>query len=269
MKQPFFIVGLMRSGSTYLYRLLADHPQIGLTNESRVADFIAFCCRYSGVKFREVKELDFITPTSVRGFVQEEDIELFSPIFVRHAIAALEEYYLQLFAHKQFTHWGEKLPTTGAALAMQKAYPHARYIILVRDPRDAWCSVLHYRATKRVRPEIAQQTAGDWGKSWNNVYDGYLTYLNHFLEVHYEDLVRNPLATLTEILDFLGLAGAQELVDRLDHEESFRRHGSAPSAIASIGRWEKELTPETVGEIEHSAAKMMLRFGYRPSANPS
>ena len=49
VKQPFFIVGLMRSGTTYLYRLLADHPKIALTNEARVADFLTFCCRLAGI----------------------------------------------------------------------------------------------------------------------------------------------------------------------------------------------------------------------------
>jgi len=34
MKQPFFIAGMMRSGTTYLYRLLADHPAIALTRNS-------------------------------------------------------------------------------------------------------------------------------------------------------------------------------------------------------------------------------------------
>ncbi len=43
MRQPFFIVGTGRSGSTLLQRLLAAHPRIALTNEGHVADFLYYC----------------------------------------------------------------------------------------------------------------------------------------------------------------------------------------------------------------------------------
>lgn len=202
------------------------------------------------------------------GFVQKEHIDLFSPIFVRHAISALEEFYERTFSHKQFTHWGEKLPSTGAALALQAGYPNARFIVLIRDPRDAWCSVLHFRDHKHVRPELANQTAGEFGKSWNSIYNGYLKYLNHHLEVHYEDLVRNPTETLGRVLSFLDLSGAEDLVRALDHEGSFSRHGSSRSPTASIGRWREELDPKAVREIEDNAAEMMLQFDYELSSGP-
>ena len=38
MKQPFFILGSGRSGSTFLYHLLSAHPQVALTNEANLAD---------------------------------------------------------------------------------------------------------------------------------------------------------------------------------------------------------------------------------------
>lgn len=266
MKQPFFIVGLMRSGTTYLYRLMENHPRIGLTNEARVADFLAFCCKFANVPFLDQQELDFITPTSVRGIIQHRHCKLFSSIFLKHAEAALEEFYQQTFADKDFTHWGEKLPSPGTALAMQASYPNPKYIVLLRDPRDTWCSVLDYRKRVRVGPEFANHTPTAFGKSWGSTYTGYLTYLSHHLEVHYENLVNSPEQTLTAVLDFLGLSGAEDLVNGLNHEASFRHHGTSRSPSASIGRWRDTLDAKIVLEIEAGAGDMMKRCGYRLSS---
>ena len=265
MRQPFFVVGLMRSGTTLLYRLLVDHPRIALTNEARVVDFLAQCCRHAAVPFLDVEECDFIAPVELHGLVQAEHTDLFAEVFRKHAVAALEEFYARRFAGKQFTHWGEKLPSAQAAIELQSVYPHARYVILVRDPRDGWCSFDDYREREQVPPALLEHTPERYGRTWTNVHANLEKYLEHRLSVRYEDLVRAPRRVVGEVLDFLGLDGADELVRALDTERSFTGHGSSRSPAASIGRWRRDLDQATVAQIERHADEAMRRRGYEPA----
>ena len=43
MASPFFIVGSGRCGATWMYFVLREHPEIAMTNEGRVLDYVYFC----------------------------------------------------------------------------------------------------------------------------------------------------------------------------------------------------------------------------------
>lgn len=270
MEQPFFIVGTGRCGSTLLYTLLAQHPRIALTNEARVVDFLAFCVNYAAVPAREAVEFEYFDPMKLRGMVLPEHVELFAPIFRDHARAALEDFYRQKFADKQFTHWGDKLPSLASLADIQAAYPHAKFLALVRDPRDGWCSFRSYRERPRMRrlyPSWTERGVGDWSEGWCNTYRGIGEYLEHVHFLRYEDLVREPLPPLRAALAFLQLEGAEDLVAQMPHRHSFDTHGTARSPADSIGRWRAELEPADIATIESACGPLMGRYGYELSTD--
>ena len=85
--------------------------------------------------------------------------------------------------------------------------------------------------------------------------------------VRYEDLVRDPDATLPPLLASLGLDTAPETVSRLiaaaapDLPE-LQGHGTAGSPDASIGRWRHDLQPELLAAVEKTFGDLLREFDY-------
>ena len=264
VKQPFFVVGLGRTGSTYLYHLLGAHPRIALTNEGRVADFLLFCSRYGVVPQKEEQKFILHREITLHGIVANDCSEVLARVFQRHALQMLEEFYEEQFADKEFTHWGDKLPWPSTAVELQTAYPHARYIILIRDPRAIAASLLSY-STRQHLPAAAllqEQSPEQWGSYWNNSYRELAKYLKHHLVVRYEDMVADPLRETTRMLDFLSLDGAEELVELASTRETFKGHATSASPEESLRRWQKALTAEQIETIEKLCAEQMRVHGY-------
>ena len=87
--------------------------------------------------------------------------------------------------------------------------------------------------------------------------------------VRYEDLVRDPAATLTPLLTALGLDAAPETVARLiaaaDAPE-LRGHGTSGSPAASIGRWRADLSPELGSAVAKAFGDLLRDFDYADDA---
>jgi hypothetical protein len=174
-----------------------------------------------------------------------------------------EEAGLVYFAEKHFPDAYPRL--------LRELYPAGRELVLVRDFRDMLASMLAYNARKGY---------GDFGREHAGSDEAWLAYLHqNFLVLHaawrdrgapgslvrYEDLVRDPAATLSPLLAYLGLDAAPETVARLiaaaDAPE-LRGHGTAGSPAASIGRWRNDLPPALRLAVEERFGGLLQEFGY-------
>jgi hypothetical protein len=128
----------------------------------------------------------------------------------------------------------------------------------------------------RERAAVAASTA-TWEMSVKRV-DAYSRRLrpDQLLDVRYEDLVRDPHGTLARICDWAGLAGGDELIERMigaERRGAFRpgwhdRLGE-PIGVAPITAWQQRLTPEQVAFVEQVAEPHLERFGYRAVSDGS
>jgi hypothetical protein len=268
VQQPFFIVGLGRSGTTYLYRMLAAHPRVGLTNEARVADFLHFCDEYAGTPAYEPHAHNWQAPMTLFGLVGRPYSALFRRVFTEHAQEALEGFYRRAFAGRHITHWGDKLTRPSTAVALQAAYPHAKFLLLVRDPRDVVCSVRTFGKREDVRqanPFFGDASLDAICENWHNTYRGLPQYLRQPLPLRYEDLVREPSASMEAVQSYLGLQPILDLAEQVAAKQLFDTHATSRSPRASIGRWRDELAEADVARIESICAATMRRFGYELS----
>ena len=257
MRRPFFIIGLMRSGTTLLYRYLRDHPKIALTNEAHVADFLAQCCRHAAVPFRETATAEYLSAVDLIGVIHEREVSAFARIFRSHAKAALEEFYRERFGGKDFSHWGDKLPGAFTAMELQDVYPAVRFVAIVRDPRDVWCSIRDYRRRAEVPRSWMALTADQLGQVWVNTYRNFSAYLRHCHLLTYEDLLRDPRSVLVEVYKFLGLEFLVPPNVAFDVE-----HATSASPRGSIGRWRTTLSRDEREAIEAHAGVLMDELGY-------
>jgi hypothetical protein len=156
---------------------------------------------------------------------------------------------------------------------MHELYPTAREIFLVRDFRDMVASMIAYNARKEF---------DDFGRNKAESDEAWVAYLHQtFLVlrtawrdrgepgslVRYEDLVRDPTATLPRLLDLLGLDAEPATVARLiaaaaPDAPELRGHGTAHSPESSIGRWRRDLPPELRALTEEAFAELLRDFGY-------
>ncbi len=169
----------------------------------------------------------------------------------------------------------EQTPETSYVLAAAlQAYPRGHAVHVVRDGRDVVCSLLErgWLATDRaghddaglaygaharfwVEPERAEEfaqaseaTRAAW--AWRRYASAARAVPERTHELRYEDLVADPAAAAALAAAFLGS-------DPAPLAEAFGRVHDRSS-----GRWQRDLTPEQLADVEREAGPLLLELGY-------
>jgi len=194
----FFIIGAAKAGTTALYWHLAEHPQV----------FMA-----------EIKETNF--------FAYEPD-ERGRPVYgdprLHHfPVRSLREYEA-LFARAHASAVGEASPiyleAPSAAARIQSMCPHARIICALRHPVErAYSDYLMFLRNQGMsfEPQRDFSPEAEWlqpGSHWMRTSCYHEPLQRYFAvfprrQIHvllFDDLCRDPLATVQGIYRFLGVA---------------------------------------------------------------
>lgn len=239
-ESPVFIVGPLRSGTTLLRLLLDHHPDICIFGE-----FEAAVSQANGEEWPEISAYrEFLKndrQTKSYGLVIRDDLEY-------------RDLVLDLF--EQIASRTEK-SIVGAAVhsrmdLIPKLWPHARYIHLLRDPRDVakscigmgWVGNVYEGAYYWVEPE----------RHWDIVVD--TVPVENVLTVKYEDLVDNPDLVLTQACRFLGTSFDPEMLE-IDKDTTYSR---PDSKLAS--QWQKSLSRREINWVESRCSIQMKKRGY-------
>jgi hypothetical protein len=157
------------------------------------------------------------------------------------------------------TRVGDKSPKNIEYLPLiQRIFPAAKVIHIVRDPRDVylsrtkakWCAgrsrllqTLAYRAQFDLACRLGPQLFGE-----------------NYLEVHYEDILRDPRKELARLCCFLAVPFDSKMLDREKSAQShvfaeeieWKRPVLGPLLTDNHDKWRGELSPEDVAFIEDS-----------------
>lgn len=230
--QPIFIVGLHRCGSTLLESMLAAHPDVCAYGESdRFGGALRHAANQPGAALvddallRAAPSLDW---TRVRD-------------------RFLDCGKLRIGAARHVT---EKLPGNFQLIGfIRHALPEAKVIHLRRDPMDLCFANLRELFANGVAHAYAQEDmAHHHGcytglmRHWRETFPGFV------LDVDYETLVRDPLATSRRVYEFCGLEWNPGVVDpsawssRAINTLSVAQ-ARQPASTGSIGRWKRYADP--------------------------
>jgi len=239
-----FVVGSPRSGTTFLGNSLGAQPGL--------------------VDLGEVKPLKSAIPE----LASLPDAEAAARL--RRILEVVRT--LGLAAHLRGV---EQTPETSFVLAPAlHAYRSAQAVHIVRDGRDVVCSLLErgwlgadragaddagqsYGAHARfwVEPERADEFAharearrAAW--AWRRYVTAASAVPDRTLELRYEQLVTEPKAVAERLAAYLELP-AEPLKASLS--SAFDR---------SVGRWQRDLTPEQLRDVEAEAGELLQRLGY-------
>jgi hypothetical protein len=271
---PVFVAGLERSGTSLIYALLASHPNIAMTRRTNL--WRHFYGQYGDLG--EPANLDRCLETMRRYkrlVVLELDFDR-----LRTDFRAGEPTYAALFAALESQiadrmdrpRWGDKsLHTEHYAEEIFDAYPGARILHMIRDPRDRFAS--SYARWKVRRGGVGAGTA-EWLSSSRLAGRNQRRYPDRYRIVRYETLATEPEATLHDICGFIGESFTAAMLT-MEGATTFRDEGSNSSygprdpgviSTSSIGRFRDVLSPRQIACIQLLARTEMASFAYEPDA---
>ena len=267
---PVFVAGLERSGTSLLYALLASHPEIAMSRRTNL-------WRYVYRQYGDISD-----PTQLdrclndmkhykRLVVLDLDFDELRRAFLggpRTYPRLFELVGLQVAARQNKPRWGDKsLLTERFAGPIFEAYPGARILHMMRDPRDRFAS-----SKARWGRRLGGVGAGtaEWIWSAELAHANRATFPESYLIVRYEDLVTSPRETLVAICDFIDAPWAEEMLG-MEGAETFRdeggnsSYGSRPAGTISsdsIGRHRSVLAEREIAFVDLMAGSEMDQLGY-------
>ena len=199
---PLFVVGVPRSGTSLLYALLNQHPQIALLYEGDLPTlWPLFLTRRS--KAQWLKRWDFWNESVKRHQIDTSTI----PPDVSDIRTATEIAYKQYARQKNASIWGCKSPNQYDNLVrLADLFPNARFVMIRRDPADVCRSIIQ---ASKENMRFQQK-----GLTLRVLLGSYQLQIERdrlvqrgaqVHELQYRDLTKTPVEELTKICTFLGI----------------------------------------------------------------
>jgi len=158
---------------------------------------------------------------------------------------------------------------------VKQEVPDALFVHVVRDGRDAALSMkLQHGADGLAHTQ--ERALYAWALLWQWTVQmgrrcGKL-FPNDYLEVRYEDLVRDPGKTLRAVGEFLDhdldYGRVQKNgVGRVASPNTVWKEESSPETFSPIDRWKNKLSPSEVSALEALIGDCLEEFGYSLATN--
>jgi hypothetical protein len=299
-RRPLIVTTLGRTGSTWCLWLLQCHPQIlahdPFANDARVGSYWMSVLQTLSDPTSYMRQL---YPGKVTGSDWWLGAEANTPSGLRDAglsawlgtgrvsdLAAMcreriDDFYdfLAEAQGKEATFFVEKFqPGLVSTDLLRELYPDAAELVLVRDLRDMFCSILAfnrkrgYSAFGRGSVESDSEYVETVRRSGQALLAELRAPDRNTHLIRYEDLTERPVETLEPLLESIGVDpdGAAAMVERasvsvtgMDH------HMTAESATASVGRWRRDLEPELAQRCDEVLSPLLAEFGYLAGLEPS
>ena len=287
-----FVVGVGRSGTTLLRLMLDAHPELAMPPETGFVPDLIAATKPMGARPEDA--IAAVTGHRKWGDFPMSEDELMARwrALDRLTPRATVRTFYELYAeHQGKPRWGDKTP--GYTMEMgpiSHALPEAHFVHVIRDGRAVALSRMR---TLALRPTEISNVARRWAKRLRKAREKGRT-LDHYMEIRYEALVRQPEATLREIAAFIDLPwdGAmldyhrrsEERLSELDRDipawgnklprsaesrMALHQQTTKPPDPARIDRWREELSAEELESFEREAGATLDELGYPRATSAS
>jgi hypothetical protein len=172
--------------------------------------------------------------------------------------------------------WIEKTTSTEIyAQEIKTWFPKAKFIHIIRDPRDNWASMKsgwekryqHFNTSPhelmhsllergKLGMEFAERNRNSLGEEAYHV-------------VRYEDLTENLEEEMKKISTFIGINYSETMLSpsTFNHEwhgNNFNNIKSNKAFTTNVNRWPERITPEEAQLVEYYFSNVMQGWGYEP-----
>lgn len=296
-----FIVGVSRSGTTLMRKILNNSDQVAICNENH---FLGHLIPSEGVryKFRRFGDLsddenvrrlvDFIYSGGLECSVKHRTLsyhwrwiirKVDREDFLQRILAsdrserALFTIMMQVFAdHRDRPIMGEKTPAHLRYVpTLMEWFPDGKVIHMLRDPRAIFTSELRRRREIPITPPFRQlkrfdlllklyivlQTTIVWFEGVTRGLRWRKRYPDNYYLLRFEDLVNDPKRHIEHVCDYLGIRFHDKMLDQVVVSRGFQM-GQAGFDAQAATRW-KEHIPRWVNLwFSFSLGKSLREFGY-------
>jgi len=265
---PLIVLGVRRSGTTLLRVMLDRNQALAVPDESY---FVPQLARRHRGRVDPVAFVDDLRrlPTLVEWRLSPDAVaaRLRDGMTTGEAIAAVFAAYA---AERGKPRWGDKTPLYMQYLPLlERLFPDAGYVHLVRDGRDAAMSFLDVPAGIMTagwgHPRDAAGFAAQWATEVRAAQALGSRVAERYLEVRYEALVASPGEELRRICAFAGLEYDDAMLGYVGQTESARkehqRRLDEPPRVG-VRDWRTEMPPEDVAAFEAVAGDLLRDLGY-------
>jgi hypothetical protein len=262
---PVVVLGVSRSGTTLLKAMLDSHSQLAIPSESYFIPQL--WDRHGARPSRDAFVDDLRRLAKIREWgVDPEDVGRRLPErpTFSEAVQAIYRAYAEARGKPRF---GDKTPLYLQHLGvLERAFPHACYVHIVRDGRDAALSLL--AMTRRPRFNLARpRGVADFACAWRREVRAAQRFGRdrRYLELRYEDLVADPEGRLREVCAFLELEyepGMLEYHRRADPALSADHPRLAEPPVRDTRSWRRDLGAPDVRLFEAIAGDVLEELGY-------
>lgn len=251
---PVIIYGAARSGTTYLTHLINTHPDIFISDETRI-----FVWAHRAIQKLTNEEMAF--------FRMRDDFQG----YLREAFPSLiRGFYSKMFPERRY--WGDKNPhyvaddNDGCLETILDLFPDARFIHIIRDGRDVVCSGLR----------------GVW-KDFDAVHQMWTSHVNRgcafgrrlpadrYFELRYEDLVRDDVGMARQLFAFLGIEMHANVVNyclrQLERRTPLCKATRNIVADVTSSDWSTFLTPHQQVRSLELLGRELVRYGYESESS--
>jgi hypothetical protein len=271
---PVIVLGVSRSGTTLLKEMLDRHSELAVPSESYFIPQL--WDRHGPRPDAEAILADLGRLARVREWgVSPDDVRRRLPPdpSFPEVIAAVYGVYAGARGKARF---GDKTPAYMQRLdLLERVFPHAQYVHIVRDGRDAMLSF----AAMRRRPRFnwaRPRGVGDFACHWHFEVRaarrlGEAVGRDRYLELRYEDLVAEPERALREVCALVGLSYEPEMLEYhhgIDGSKLEDHPRLAQPPTVGVRHWRKQMAPRDVEHFEAIAGSTLEEFGY-PRAYPA
>lgn len=258
LRQPIFIVGSPRSGTTFLGSCIAELPEISYHFE----------------------------PVATKAAARYVHEDKWGTIKARWFYRTVYAWLMRLHFDGDLR-FAEKTPRNCFLVDfLYRAFPNAQFIHIIRDGRDAALSHskkpwLQAASAKSGKKEPGGYLYGPYARFWveperkyefektSDIHRCIWAWRRHtetilaqtanlpksqYYELRYEALVTRPKEEAERLLGYLKIINPDS--QNLLHQEFARANSS------SVGRWQQELSLEQLKQVETEAGSLLQRLGY-------
>lgn len=274
---PVFVVGCPRSGTTLLYHMLVSTGAfVNYRAETHLYDMLepaVGSLRRKANRRRLMSE--WSDQRSFRAFgVESEDVRRDLVEACGNAGEILTRLFRDAAGRQGRPRWAECTP--GHLLYMDRIrsdLPRARFVHMIRDGRDVALSLRKVGWVHALPWDRGEELlVGSWQWDWmvrrgrrlgRRIGDAYR-------EVRFEDLVRKPEATLSELSGFVQheldygqiMENPVGSVDRPN--TAFGEDDGSADRFDPVARWRNQCSQAELGALEATVGDTLRRLAYPP-----
>ena len=265
---PIFVVGAHRSGTTWVFDMLAAHPEVAGVFESGLfaGDLGIASLFHPGHWYdpeTQASDQDFFGRAfRLPQLVSREQLAADVRDLTASWLATSLEPQTRFLVEKTPQH-AEVIPVLG------EVFPGATVVNVIRDGRDVIVSGLEaqrgWQGGGRVRKVSVPVMARRWAHLIRAARHGASISEVKYTEVRFENLHANP-GSIADTFEVCGIPATPELIASIVTSNDFKAQGSTGSDAfrrsGRVGDWKGYLGPRARLQIERAAGETLRELGY-------